>query len=156
MRLLCRLEEPDDEPFIRRLMIETLTDQLAAWSWPDEVRDLLLDAQYNIRRQGFRAIMADHPGVIVLVDGEPVAWYVAGEFEDEIRLVNLVVQNAYRGKGIGSAILRRLLVASDRSGKKLQLSVASNNQRASEFYARFGFRRTGDDGAHYTMERLAQ
>jgi ribosomal protein S18 acetylase RimI-like enzyme len=156
MNLVCRLEALDDEPFIRRLMIETLTDQLAAWSWPDDVRERLLDAQYRIRRQGFRASTGDSPGTIVLIEGKPVAWYVAAEFDDEIRLVNIVVETADRGKGIGSEILRQLLHDSDRSRKSLRLSVAMNNQRASELYARFGFRQTGNDGTHYFMERPAQ
>lgn len=156
MRLFRRLEKPDDEPFIRQLMIETLTEHLAAWSWPEEVRERLLDAQYRIRRQGFRASAAECPGTIVLIDEEPIAWYVAADFDDEIRLVNLVVRNAHRGKGIGSEILQQLLGDSDRSGRTLRLSVAMNNQRASELYARLGFRRTGSDGVHYFMERPAQ
>ncbi|MGH9628804.1 MAG: GNAT family N-acetyltransferase [Bryobacteraceae bacterium] len=156
MRLLCRLETPEDEPFIRRLIIETLTEQLAAWSWPGDVREPLLDAQYRIRRQGFRASAGDGPGTIVVVDDKPVAWYTAAEFDDEIRLVNLVVGSDHRGKGIGSAVLRQLLSASDHSGKRLRLSVAMNNPRASELYARLGFQRTGDDGVHLFMERPAQ
>jgi ribosomal protein S18 acetylase RimI-like enzyme len=154
--MFCRLENPDDEPFIRRLMIETLAGQLNACSWPDEIRESLLDAQYRIRRDGFRASAENRPGTIVLIDGEPVAWYIAAEFDHEIRLVNLVVAQEHRGRGLGSAILRQLLIDSDRSGKTLRLSVAINNQRAGELYARFGFRRTGDDGVHYFMERPAQ
>lgn len=156
MRLFRRLETPDDEPFIRQLMIETLTDQLGARSWPDEIRYRLLDDQYKIRREGFRVSAADRPGTIVLVHGEPIAWYIAAEFDDEIRLVNLVVRNAHRHKGIGSAILRQLFFDSDSSGKRLRLSVAIENRRANELYTRLGFSQTGDDGVHYFMERPAQ
>ena len=154
--MLCRQENPDDEPFIRKLMIETLAGQLHACSWPDAIRESLLDTQYRIRRNGFRASAENHPGTIVLLDGEPVAWYIETESDDEIRLVNLVVANQHRRKGLGSAILRQLLIHSDHSGKTLRLSVAINNPRAAELYARFGFRRTGDDGVHHFMERPAQ
>ena len=156
MRLSCRLETPEDEPFIRRLMMETLSTQLAAHLWPEEVRESLLDAQYRIRRQGFRTGEGDIQGAIVLVEAERVAWYVTAEWNDEVRLVNLVVQKELRGKGIGSAILRNLLDASDRSGKTVRLSVATNNQGASNLYERLGFHRTGSDGAHDSMERPAQ
>jgi ribosomal protein S18 acetylase RimI-like enzyme len=155
MRLICRLEKPEDDPFIRRLMIDTLTDQLGVDCWPDEVRERLLEEQYKIRRQGFRASAADLPGTIVLVDNEPVAWYVAAEFDDEIQLVNLMVQRTHRGKGIGTEILRKLIADSDRAGKSLRLSVALNNQRATNLYARLGFHRTGTDGVHQSMERPA-
>jgi ribosomal protein S18 acetylase RimI-like enzyme len=153
MNLRCRSETPDDEPFIRELMIETLTGQLAAWSWPEEVRGPLLDAQYRIRRRGFCESAGGGPGIIVLAEGEPVAWYVAADSTEEIRLVNLVVRTEHRGKGIGSAILRQLVTDSDRSSRRLRLSVAVNNRRASQLYARFGFQRTGGDGVHDFMER---
>ena len=148
----CRTESREDEPFIRGLMMETLVDQLGASSWPDSIREPVLDAQYRVRRQGFRMSAGDKPGTLVLVNGEPVAWYVAADLEDEIRLVNLMVLRKHRGKGIGSAVLRKLVMAS----KALTLSVAMNNQRAFDLYTRMGFRRTGDDGVHYFMERLAQ
>jgi ribosomal protein S18 acetylase RimI-like enzyme len=156
MHLSYRSETPADEPFIRRLMIEVLTDQLAASSWPDAVRDPLLDAQFQVRLQGFRQSTGHRPGVIVLMQGEPVGWYVAADFDDEIHLVNLAVLKEHRGHGTGSAVLGKLAAASDRSGKCLRLSVAENNQRAAELYARFGFRRTGGDGVHYFMERPPQ
>jgi ribosomal protein S18 acetylase RimI-like enzyme len=148
----CRTESPEDEPFIRGLMTETLSDQLGASSWPAEVRDPILAAQYRVRRQGFRMSAGDKPGTLVLVNEQPVAWYVAAELANEIRLVNLVVLRERRGEGIGSAVLRKLVG----SHKTLKLSVAMNNQRALDLYTRMGFRRTGDDGVHYFMERPAQ
>jgi ribosomal protein S18 acetylase RimI-like enzyme len=151
-QLSCRTETSEDEPFIRRLMIETLTDQLGAWSWPDGVREPLLDAQSRVRRQGFRASAGDKPGTIAVINDEPVAWYIAVELPGEIRLLNLVVARERRGKGIGSAVLRKLVMAS----KTVTLSVAINNQRALDLYTRMGFRRAGDDGVHYFMERPGQ
>ena len=132
--------------------MEILVDQLGASSWPDSVREPVLDAQYRVRRQGFRMSAGDKPGTLVLVNGEPVAWYVAAELPDEIRLVNLVVLRERRGKGIGTAVLRKLAG----SRKTLKLSVAMNNHRAFDLYTRMGFRRTGDDGVHYFMELPAQ
>jgi ribosomal protein S18 acetylase RimI-like enzyme len=152
----CRIETPEDEPFIRQLMFETLTDQLEASSWPDAVREPILDAQYRVRRQGFRKSAEDRPGTILLVNGEPVGWYVAADLDYEIRLVNLVVLSKHRGKGIGSAVLRELVTGSNHAHKTLTLSVAMNNQRAFDLYVRMGFRQTGDDGVHYFMERPAQ
>jgi ribosomal protein S18 acetylase RimI-like enzyme len=156
MRVLCRLETPEDELFIRRLMMKTLACQLAAHLWPDEVRETLLDAQYRIRREGFRSGDGNIQSVIVLIERERVAWYVTSELDDEVRLVSLVVQSEHCGKGIGSAILRQLLDAADRSGKTVRLSVAMNNPGASELYSRLGFHRTGGDGTHYAMERPPQ
>ena len=152
----CRTETPEDEPFIRELMLETLSDQLEASSWPASVREPILDAQYRVRRHGFRKSAEGRPGTIVLVNGEPVAWYVAADLDHEIRLVSLVVSSMHRRKGIGSAVLRELVTGSNDARKTLTLSVAMNNQRALDLYTRMGFRQTGHDGVHYFMERAAQ
>jgi ribosomal protein S18 acetylase RimI-like enzyme len=149
----CRAEIAEDEPFIRRLMLDVLAEQLGAACWPECIREPILESQYRVRRQGFQKSAGEQPGTIVLVNGEPAAWYVAAEQSDGIHLINLIVQKEHRGKGIGSAVLRKL---SADPRKAVTLSVARNNQRALDLYTRMGFRQTGGDGVHCSMERPAQ
>jgi ribosomal protein S18 acetylase RimI-like enzyme len=151
MRLTYRPETPDDEPFLRTLMIETLAEQLAAWSWPEQIRAPLLETQYQVQRQGWRS--RGGSSMIVLQADEAVGWYVTVESADEIRLLNLMVLAQYRGQGIGSAILCTLLTASDAAGKPLRLAVLVNNNRAMQLYERLGFQRLGGDEVQHDMER---
>ena len=95
MRLAYRPETPDDESFVRTLLIETLAEQLAAWSWPEQIRASLLETQYQVRRQGFRSICST--SMIVLDGDKPVGWYVTAERADEVRLVNIMVLAQHRG-----------------------------------------------------------
>ena len=72
MSLAYRPETPDDESFVRTLLVETLTEQLAAWSWPECLRQPMLETQYQVRRQGFRS-SGDY---IIVLDGDQlVGWY---------------------------------------------------------------------------------
>lgn len=150
MSLAYRPETPDDESFVRTLLVETLTEQLAAWSWPECLRQPMLETQYQVRRQGFRS--SGDSSIIVLDGDKPVGWYVTVESADEVRLVNIMVLAQHRGQGIGSTVLHKLLAASNAAGKPLRLAVASNNGRALQLYERLGFQRIGGDEVQHCME----
>jgi ribosomal protein S18 acetylase RimI-like enzyme len=136
---------------LRTLILETLTEQLAVWSWPEHIRTPLLETQYQVQRQGFRH--CGDTSTIVLDGDVPVGWYVTAESTDAIRLVNIMVLAQHRGQGIGSAILSMLMAAADTTGKPLQLSVVAQNERALRLYERLGFQRIGGDEAQHFLER---
>ena len=132
------------------LLLEILAEQLAAWSWPEQLRVPLLETQYQVHRQGFRS---SGDASIIVLDGEkPVGWYVTAESADETRLVNIMVLTQHRGQGIGSTILHTLLAASNTAGKPLRLAVAIHNGHALRFYQRLGFQRIGGDEVQHYME----
>ncbi len=60
---------------------------------------------------------------------------------DEAELRNLVIHSSHRRKGIGRALLERVIQQLQESGaKKLYLEVRPSNQPARTFYAVAGFR----------------
>jgi hypothetical protein len=84
-----RPEAAEDEPFLRRLIMQTVTEQLMAWSWPQPMREHLLEIQYTARR---RAAHLDFPGGesrIISADGQDVGWLVVADLDDEVRLVEI-------------------------------------------------------------------
>ena len=57
-----------------------------------------------------------------------------------INIHDLIVLDAYRGKGIGRAILQKLLqIAAERGYCKVNLEVREDNYRAKTLYANLGF-----------------
>ena len=150
MKITYRPEIPDDASFLRTLIIETLAEQLAAWSWPEYMRETLLETQYQVQRQGFRG--SGDVSAIVLDDDTPVGWYVTAESADAIRLINIMVLARHRGRGIGSTVLSMLLAAAEAARKPLQLSVVTHNERALRLYERLGFQRIDGDEVHHILE----
>lgn len=80
-------------------------------------------------------------GLVALVDGEPVGygqlmhWGRRGEISD------LVVREGWRGQGIGSAIVTRLLdIACQHGLQEVEIGAADSNPRAAALYRRLGFR----------------
>lgn len=148
-----RPEAAEDEPFLRCLILETISEQLQASAWPAPFPEQLLETQYQVLRAGIRNSASGSPGTIVLREGRPVGWYVAVNRADEIFLVNIMVLAKHRKKGIGSAILEELLAESNQSHKPLRLTVGVNNTSAFRLYETFGFQRLGGDEVNHLMER---
>ena len=156
MTVSNRPEAPEDEPVLRRLIMQTVTEQLMAWSWPEPMREHLLEIQYTARR---RAAHVNFPGGesrIILADAQNVGWVVVADLEDEVRLVEIMVLSEHRGKRIGSAIIDELLAAAARAGKPARLNVAVLNSRAIALYQRLGFTRIGGDEVQHVMERAVE
>lgn len=152
----CRPVTEDDEPFLRRLIVSVVSAELAAWAWPDALREQLLEMQYRIRRQG---IETHYPGSEVSViefagagsDTQPVGWLVVSRTDADMHIVEIAILAEWRGRGIGTTVLRGLLDESDRRGETARLNVNIGNP-AVVLYERLGFRRTaGTEVQHYMV-----
>jgi len=74
---------------------------------------------------------------------------------EALTVTDLAFLTECRGRGLGSAALRRVLDAADARGLPVRLHVAAQNLGAQRLYVRAGFRTIGDDGVHLTLERPA-
>ena len=70
---------------------------------------------------------------------------------DEIHINNVAVLPHYRGRGMGSAILRHALREAERLGApRAMLEVRASNSGAIRLYERLGFRITGTRPNYYS------
>lgn len=145
-------ETPSDEPFLRRLIAETVTGQLATASWPSALREQIVDMQFKARRQAVRLEFPEGESRILLLDGREAGWLYVAELPGEIRLVEIMVLAAFRRQGIGTAAICELIAAARGAGKPLRLSVDVMNADAIRLYQRAGFRRTNGDEVRHFME----
>ena len=76
----------------------------------------------------------------VLADGETAAFFRFVPDGERMELDDLYVLPAFRGRGIGTAILRRCVAA----GKPIYFYVFIGNTRAVALYEREGFYKTED------------
>jgi ribosomal protein S18 acetylase RimI-like enzyme len=102
----------------------------------------------------FLGSQLDQPDVAIFVaekDGAVVGYVYAGiepvswkELRDECGYVHdLVVDEAHRGKGIGTALMKSALAwMSERDLPRVVLSTAQPNDVAQRLFERLGFRRT--------------
>jgi ribosomal protein S18 acetylase RimI-like enzyme len=147
-----RPESPADEALVRRLILETVAEELGASAWPEPMRGHLLGIQYTARRHSH---CANHPAAashVIQADGVAVGWALVNTMPHEVRIVEIMILPEWRGSGIGTAVLNEILFTAARARKPVRLNVNVMNQRAIRLYARLGFRKIAQDAVQYLME----
>ena len=95
-------------------------------------------------------------GVIADADGRPIgaAWarlFTWNELRDrrgsaEIPELAIAVDAAFRGRGLGTSLLRMLMTAAESKGYlALDLSVSTSNRAAMAVYTKLGFKKVSGD-----------
>lgn len=153
MTVTLRPEEPGDNAFLRRLMMETAAEELGAAAWPAAVREHLMGIQCSARLAAPRAHYPAGQSAIIVVDGADAGWLYTASLPEELRLVEIMLLRERRGAGAGTAVLRQLMAAA--GDRTVRLFVNVMNERAVRFYERLGFARVGGDAVQHLMESRA-
>jgi ribosomal protein S18 acetylase RimI-like enzyme len=152
MIVTLRPELPGDEPFLRSLIHATIAAELGASQWPEPMRGHLLGIQYTTRRQVHRANFPEAASYVVDADGADAGWALVTTLPHEIRLVEIMILQELRGKGIGTAAIRQILAIATAADKPVRLNVNVTNHAAIRLYERLGFRRIEADEVQHVME----
>ncbi len=101
------------------------------------------------RRQWLAARGSRHPVLIAELEGAVVGWGSLNQFNprkayDFVADFSVYVERAWRGKGVGGALLRKLIDRAKELGyHKLVLSAFPWNAAGMALYQRHGFRTVG-------------
>jgi len=88
--------------------------------------------------------------LVAMVDVKRQAWRKAGF------VWNIAVDRPYRGRGLGQALMQRLIEWGRHEGlRAIILETQTNNWYACRFYQRLGFQLTGIDDHYYTNQDVA-
>ena len=152
--LTMRPTEPEDEPFLKALRAEHDTERLFLDHLPpemEETKKLILDSQYAAHAHHYANVDWDRKDCVIVVDGEPVGRFIVMQNGEEIRLADIVVSKAHRGKGIGLAVIQGIQGESMQSKRPIRLHVDRNNAALS-FYQQMGFHLLEERETHHFME----
>jgi [ribosomal protein S18]-alanine N-acetyltransferase len=106
---------------------------LSRWGWAAYYAELL-----GVNRD---LMLVARPVHSAIIESSPIAGYiVARETAGELHINNVAVRPEYRRRGIGAALLGRILgEARQRNAKAAFLEVRSANHAAQALYERYGF-----------------
>ena len=91
---------------------------------------------------------------VAAVDSRVIGYCIAWFIEQEVHLVNIAVTPQYQNRGIGRALLTRLLEeAAARRKQTVTLEVRQSNAGAQAFYRRFLFQAIGVRKRYYSDNR---
>lgn len=98
----------------------------------------------EVERAKFAAVYLEAATSIVTLDGVDIGWLTVVREEGRIELEGIYLAPAYQRRGLGSELVRRVVVEAASSGSSLLLSAAKVNP-ARRLYERLGFRLVGED-----------
>ena len=141
-----------DRAFLIDLYASVREPELAHVPWDDATRRAFVEQQFAAQDTHYRE---HYPGAtldVIEVDGETAGRLYVHRGPSDIRIMDIALAPAYRGRGTGTALLRVLIAEAQASGRKLSIHVEINNP-ARRLYERLGFRAMGEHGVYLLLER---
>jgi ribosomal protein S18 acetylase RimI-like enzyme len=147
-----RSVERRDEELLRELFASSRQE----WDLlPPDSRDALIAMQFRAQRQQYVMRYPNACNEILVADGVDVGQLIVDQSTTTVRIVDVTVLQAHRGRGIGSTVLGGVIATAERVGLPVQLSVWSTNVGARRLYERLGFAVTGETNGYLDMHRTA-
>jgi ribosomal protein S18 acetylase RimI-like enzyme len=144
----------DDADFLLHVYAATRADELALTGWDDSQKQAFLRMQFQTQRRYYHEQFPRADYFIVVATGMDVGrWYV-DRAPGVMRILDVALLPAWRGKGLGSELMAGLLTEAARTGSAVELHVEANN-RALDWYRRLGFEEVGDAGIYRRMRWVA-
>jgi ribosomal protein S18 acetylase RimI-like enzyme len=141
-----------DRDFLVDLYHSVREPELAHVPWDAATRRAFVEQQFTAQDAHYRA---HYPGAtldIIELDGESAGRLYVHRGPRDIRIMDIALAPAFRGRGIGTGLLRALASEAEESERKLSIHVEMNNP-ARTLYERLGFRVAGEHGVYVLMER---
>jgi ribosomal protein S18 acetylase RimI-like enzyme len=140
-----------DEPFALSVYASTREQELAPVPWSAEQKAAFVAMQFAAQSAHYAQHYDGLTSDVVLIDGEPAGRLLVARWREEIRIVDVSLLPAFRGRGAGSELLIELMDEATEMGKRLSIHVERGN-RARGLYERLGFAPVGETGVHLLME----
>jgi GNAT superfamily N-acetyltransferase len=141
-----------DREFLVALYATTREDELRAVPWSEAEKLAFVRMQFEAQDASYRQ---GYPGARFLVVGaaaEPIGRLYLAHGAEELRVMDLTLLPARRGKGIGSALMAWVLRQADHDRIPVTLHVEPWNP-ARRLYERLGFRPVEERGLYLFMRR---
>ncbi|MBD7923826.1 GNAT family N-acetyltransferase [Xanthomonas bonasiae] len=128
-----------DLPWLRDLYASTRSAELAAVPWPETAKRAFLDQQFALQHAHYLRHFADADFLIVETAQAPLGRLYLQRGAAQHVLVDISLLPAWRGQGMGTALIAQAQALAAAAGCALSLHVLHANPDAQRLYARLGF-----------------
>jgi ribosomal protein S18 acetylase RimI-like enzyme len=115
------------------------------------VKEAFLRDQFRLQTLDWARVNPRGDFAIIEIDGQAAGRFYVDRRADEIRVVDIALLPPFRGRGVGSALLRRAQEEAIRLRLPIRMHVERNNP-ARALYGRLGFRVIEDRGVYLFIE----
>ncbi len=144
--------EEKDDLFIETVYRSTRENELQLTTWTEPQKKAFIIMQSMAQLAEYKIKFPGAAFQIILYKQKPAGRFYTWENDHEIRLIDITLLPQFRGKEIGSTLLKKLIEKSNKIHKKISLHVEPGNP-ALQLYKRLGFIHIKNNGRHFYMER---
>lgn len=140
-----------DREFLFRVYASTREDELALTNWSATEKQAFLNFQFEAQHTYYMQHFSGAAFLVIEDAGIPIGRLYLDRRQDELRLIDIALLPACRGKGIGSHIMRGILAEARQTALPVRIHVEKNNP-AMHLYQRLQFHKLEDQGVYDLME----
>lgn len=154
-RVTLRPAHPDDEAFIYTVYASTRADEVAAAPWSDAQREVFLKMQFAAQQRHYQGYYPGALHQIILLGEQPIGRLYVDRQEQEIRILDITILPAHRGRGIGTPIISQLMHEAKSTNRRLTIYVETFNP-SRRLFERLRFVPVEETGVHLLFEWHAE
>jgi ribosomal protein S18 acetylase RimI-like enzyme len=136
----------DDYNFLYQLHAAAMREYIeATWGWQETWQQEYFENKFNpTNRQ------------IIQIDGQDAGVVIIEKHDQEFYLALIEILPAFQGRGVGTAIIRKIIAEAHSAGLPVTLHVLKTNTPAKELYNRLGFSTVQEEESRYKMACCVQ
>jgi ribosomal protein S18 acetylase RimI-like enzyme len=143
---------PGDGDLLLAVYASTRAAELALVNWDDATKRAFVEQQYAAQDTHYRAHYPGATWEVIESGGEPAGRLIVHRGDGEIRVMDISLLPAHRGRGLGTAVLGELAAEADAAQCRLSIHVEHTNP-ARRLYERLGFVEVEAGEVYVLMER---
>jgi GNAT superfamily N-acetyltransferase len=144
----CRKE---DVPFLFRLYASTREAEMSLVDWSAAEKSAFLRMQFDAQSRYYADVFSHARFEVIELEGRAIGRLYVEQRDDVIHVIDIALLPEWRGKGIGSRIMKAILNQAASARLPVQIHVEQFNP-AMRLYLRLGFRPIRHDGVYMLMK----
>lgn len=149
--IMLRPVGPDDHEFLLEVYRSTRAEELALVPWTSEQQQVFIRSQFAAQQDYYAQKYPTANHDIIVSDNRQVGRLYVARLDHEIRIVDITLLPGERNAGIGSHLLKQLLVEAERTGRAVKIYVEEFNP-SLHLFQRLGFSPSEQQGIHVLMQ----
>ncbi len=146
-----RIIQDTDKDFLFDLFASTREWEFEHTTWTDGDKAHFLEGQFKLQDLHYERAFPTAFRRIIQMDGVDIGRLYLDRQDDCLRIIEFTVTPEWRGRGIGTDILRSLMNEAHGGKVPVRLHVEKTSP-AINLYLRHGFQATGEEAHHFAME----
>jgi ribosomal protein S18 acetylase RimI-like enzyme len=149
--LELRPVSPANDDFLYRVYTGSRLEEMSLVPWDEAAKQSFLQMQFAAQQAHYQAYFPHASHDLILREGIPVGRLYVDRREMEIRILDIALLPAARGRGIGSHLLQELMEEAKAASKTLSIHVENSNP-SLRLFQRLGFIKAGENGISCLLE----